>query len=520
MIGGSWFVVGEEGGVMESREIVRRAIEFERPERLPFWQHWNHKMPGFPDDVHNIWEMDRAEAGWFFDRPGVDDWGCGWSTTELRNIGQVTAHPLADWSNLEGYRPPNPRNPFYYERLGPLIGAAGGRYVVLTAHNLLFSRLHKLRGFADFGFHSQALKFLYYLAFTMLFWLAYTVYTIPYYAVVAEITPDYDERTDIRGLSALINAAGIFAGNALPAVLPAVILGLGLSAKTGWLGTVVFMSLLSILFAVIAVFSLRHVTLQKAEAEAGGQRSVREIFGSFLEVLKIKPFKWFVLFVFAFLISSSMLQTNFVYLIKLVFQLKTETEAKDKMVVIIVVLVGVIALLTPVVTKIAEIKDRRFAAILFFSISLAGLAAGRFMRLGAQAAVTYVAFFMAVGAACFWTVFYSMAYDLVEVDEFISGRRREGVITALPQFFQKFGSAVGMLLVSLVLNISGYQADEVPPEFIINASTIIPAAFLGVSIFGAFMFPVTKERFHLLQEVLAKKNAGESFDTAGLEKLI
>ncbi len=133
---------------MESREIVRRAIAFERPERLPFWQHWNHKMPGFPDDVHNIWEMDRAEAGWFFDRPGVDDWGCGWSTTELRNIGQVTAHPLADWSNLEGYRQPNPRNPFYYERLGPLIEAAGGRYVVLTAHNLLFSRLHKLRGFA------------------------------------------------------------------------------------------------------------------------------------------------------------------------------------------------------------------------------------------------------------------------------------------------------------------------------------------------------------------------------------
>ena len=35
-----------------------------------------------------------------------------------------------------------------YERLEPLIAAAGDRYVALTAHNLLFSRLHKLRGFA------------------------------------------------------------------------------------------------------------------------------------------------------------------------------------------------------------------------------------------------------------------------------------------------------------------------------------------------------------------------------------
>jgi uroporphyrinogen decarboxylase len=92
--------------------------------------------------------MDRAEAGWFFDTPGMDDWGCGWSTTEQKNIGQVTACPLADWSALDAYRPPDPRNPFYYERLGPMIDEAGGRYVVLTAHGLLFSRLTRLRGFA------------------------------------------------------------------------------------------------------------------------------------------------------------------------------------------------------------------------------------------------------------------------------------------------------------------------------------------------------------------------------------
>lgn len=133
---------------MERSEIVRRAIEFDTPPRLPFWQHWNHKMPEFPDDVCNIWEMDRAEAGWFFDTPGPDDWGCAWSTTDKKNIGQVTVCPLAEWSALDGYRPPDPRNPFYYDRLGPLIDAAGDRYVCLTAHSLLFSRLHKLRGFA------------------------------------------------------------------------------------------------------------------------------------------------------------------------------------------------------------------------------------------------------------------------------------------------------------------------------------------------------------------------------------
>lgn len=132
---------------MERHEIVRRAIKFERPPRLPFWQHWNHKMPGFPDDICNIWEMDRAEAGWFFDKAAPDDWGCGWTATNLINIGQVKDCPLEEWSALDTYRPPNPRNPFYYDRLGPLIDAAEDRYVALTAHSLLFSRLHKLRGF-------------------------------------------------------------------------------------------------------------------------------------------------------------------------------------------------------------------------------------------------------------------------------------------------------------------------------------------------------------------------------------
>ncbi|MEN6452364.1 MAG: uroporphyrinogen decarboxylase family protein [Thermoguttaceae bacterium] len=134
---------------MIAREIVRRAIRREDPPRLPFWQHWNHKLPWAPDDVCNIWEMDRQQAGWFFDTPGPDDWHCGWAATDIKNIGQVVDHPLREWSDLDRYRPPDPRNPFYYERLGPLLDEAGDRYVAITAHSLLFSRLHKLRGFVE-----------------------------------------------------------------------------------------------------------------------------------------------------------------------------------------------------------------------------------------------------------------------------------------------------------------------------------------------------------------------------------
>jgi len=129
---------------MMSREIVRRAIEFEKPPRLPFFQ---HEVEDVPDDVCDCWEMDRAKRGWFFDHAAEDDWSCGWAVTEQKNMGQVVHHPLEDWGKLATYRPPDPREPFYYERLEEGLVEAGDRYVVITSHFNLIERLHMLRGF-------------------------------------------------------------------------------------------------------------------------------------------------------------------------------------------------------------------------------------------------------------------------------------------------------------------------------------------------------------------------------------
>jgi uroporphyrinogen decarboxylase len=130
---------------MERREIVARAIEFRQPPRLPFFQ---HVVPDVPDDVCDCWEMDRGKKGWFFDNPVEDDWGCVWTRTEQKNMGQVVGHPLEDWSRLATYRPPDPRDPFYFERLEGEMAAAGDRYVVVTCHFTLLERLHMLHGFA------------------------------------------------------------------------------------------------------------------------------------------------------------------------------------------------------------------------------------------------------------------------------------------------------------------------------------------------------------------------------------
>jgi hypothetical protein len=139
---------------MDSRkEIVKKAIEFKNPPRLPFWQNFYEDIPS---DVCDCWEMDRQKNGWFFDPnswpnrfKSMDDWGCTWAATDVENMGQVIGHPLEDWSNLDTYKPPDPKDNFYFERLEDEMAQAEDKYIVVTSHFNLIERLEMLRGFTN-----------------------------------------------------------------------------------------------------------------------------------------------------------------------------------------------------------------------------------------------------------------------------------------------------------------------------------------------------------------------------------
>jgi uroporphyrinogen decarboxylase len=140
---------------MDRKEIVRKAIEFDNPPRLPFFtgNFWQERLssliPDFPNDVCDCWEMDRQKAGWFFDNPTEDDWGCGWEATEVKNMGQVVYHPLSDWKKLETYQPPNPKDPFYFDRIENVIKDAEDKYIMVSSHFNLLERMQMLRGFEN-----------------------------------------------------------------------------------------------------------------------------------------------------------------------------------------------------------------------------------------------------------------------------------------------------------------------------------------------------------------------------------
>lgn len=124
-------------------EVVRRAIEFERPDRLPL----RFEALGL-SDTHTV-RWNQIGTGDHRLRRTTDEWGCVWARSAMSNMGQVKGHPLADWSALDHYRWPDPDDPAFYEGMEERFAGSEGKYVITSVFMLLFERMHALHGFEN-----------------------------------------------------------------------------------------------------------------------------------------------------------------------------------------------------------------------------------------------------------------------------------------------------------------------------------------------------------------------------------
>lgn len=84
-------------------------------------------------------------------RREVDAWGCEWEYRLDGLLGLVTGHPLADWANLETWKPPEP--PVFDAQKRRELAEKRARDEIISCdseHGFLFMRLYYLRGFDNF----------------------------------------------------------------------------------------------------------------------------------------------------------------------------------------------------------------------------------------------------------------------------------------------------------------------------------------------------------------------------------
>ena len=101
---------------MNSKEIVRRAVEFRHPERVPgsmpdpYWNDFYHAGVDYPQTAENHWHR---VAGDRWER--IDEWGNTWARLEEFSKGEVSKGVLENLADVETIPLPDLGNPAYYQ---------------------------------------------------------------------------------------------------------------------------------------------------------------------------------------------------------------------------------------------------------------------------------------------------------------------------------------------------------------------------------------------------------------------
>ena len=105
--------------LINSKERVIRAIEFDGPDRIPHMHSYRYatlekyghefiqmlsKFPSdFLQDIPTKGSLDTSDTG-----TATDEWGITWIKVQDGYLGQPKGHPLENWENFEGYEIPDP----------------------------------------------------------------------------------------------------------------------------------------------------------------------------------------------------------------------------------------------------------------------------------------------------------------------------------------------------------------------------------------------------------------------------
>lgn len=148
------------GELMNGRQRVIRAIEMTGPDRVPIMhdvlagavarhgESLDRLHARFPQDLVRVGSSTYGEFGPEIGVPSRDPWGCLWTRHTDEHKGQVTFHPLADWSGLDDYRPPDTSTDEIMAAVLQRIAAAAGEKYTLADGDTLWQRMYYLHGFA------------------------------------------------------------------------------------------------------------------------------------------------------------------------------------------------------------------------------------------------------------------------------------------------------------------------------------------------------------------------------------
>jgi GPH family glycoside/pentoside/hexuronide:cation symporter len=423
-------------------------------------------------------------------------------------VGLVSALPrLTDaiTDPLMGYISDNTRSRWGRRRPYIFIGA--------IAAGVVFALLWQLP-----AEKSEAFYFWYFLAGSLIFYLAYTMYATPWVALGYELTPDYHERTRLMGVQNFIGQ--------IPYMIAPWFLWI--MQNEGWFdGMVDGAAGLSIIIAVVVIgigvlpaIFLRErfkdiAAAKPAEESSAGKfilRNAAAFFRGFLTTLSSKPF--LKLCAATFLVFNGfMMIASFQFYVIIYYVFGGDTALGSKYAGYAGTLQSITTFMVIIfATWLGTKIGKRRAFFVTTGVSMAGYAL-KWVCYNPEIPwmVVLPAPLLAFGLGGMFVLMPSMIADVVDADELETHERREGMYGSIFWWVVKLGMAAALAAGGFLLNATGFDVALEGNQgeqtiFMLRVfDAFIPFVASGIAIWAIASFSITEEKAHEIRQELERR---------------
>jgi oligogalacturonide transporter len=366
-------------------------------------------------------------------------------------------------------------------------------------------------------------SYVYYLATYVFFELVYASILIPYETLAAEMTDDYRTRARLAGARILVGqVAAIMAG-----ILPKwIIEGLGReSAETFFYLGLIFSALFVMAVAATWASSWERPA-SAATRPARGTHPFRSLYANLLSTLRVRAFRLHLGLYLGGYTAIDLFTAVFTYFV--VFALSGSVSIASGMLALMAVaqLISVAAF-TPLTVRLHPGPAWRLAAALYAG-GILGL--GALWMLGGGGATMSAYGFVALcglGRGGLIYIPWNTYNYIADVDEIMSGRRREGIFAGVMTLVRKSVQAAAVMATGALLDWGGFVAGAAQQSpravaTIVALLTLAPLALLVLGVLVSFRFALNRETHAVLMKEIerARSGATSAEDAAAAEVIL
>ncbi|WP_426305950.1 MFS transporter [Acidovorax facilis] len=331
------------------------------------------------------------------------------------------------------------------------------------------------------------------------FWIAitYTVFDtlmtlvqLPYQAMAANMTRDYDERTSLTAYASMGALIGFFSGS----VFMPMLVRAAPDARTGYALAGSFFGLVAGVAIAVVAWRVREPAgspVQPDEADSPAMwESVRETLRT---TLRNRPFLMLMSAATLVRLGLTLVQASLAYFV--IYQLQGD---KGDLPRYMGTLLGVVGLSLFVWKVVVDRWEKNWAYILGLALCTGGLIALYWVGPGDQRLVTGILVVVGIGMGAHWIVPFAMVPDTIDHGEMQAGERKTGMYYGLYGLMDKLARTLATVMVAGMLDITGYVPNVAQSASALQGITlmtgVLPAVCLVLAIPLLVAYPITRTR--------------------------